>query len=121
MSILIMTPQAEFQFQRPCKTDADVADFMDYLRGRGWTTARSIHIGIGWSDRQLREWAELSEGKIISGQRGYKLTAEATPKEIYQAASWLKAQGKKMLRRSIAIRRNGISQIVQPSTQQPQP
>lgn len=112
LSFLAMIAQVEFKFHRPCNDDAGLLKFMDYLRGRGWTTARSVYVGMGWADRQLREWAEASEGKIISGQRGYKLTAEATPEEIHRAATWLKAQGKKMLRRAIAIRRNAIERIV---------
>jgi len=43
---------------------------------------------------------------IISGQRGYKHIAHATPEEINHAANWLESQAKKMSERACAIRRN---------------
>jgi hypothetical protein len=55
--------------------------------------------------------AESSAGEIISGQKGYKLSAEATIDEIDHAANWLISQGKKMLKRGIAIRRKAHQKI----------
>jgi hypothetical protein len=48
---------------------------------------------------------------LISGQRGYKLTIEATLEEI-SSTSWLKSQGKKMIRRWVAIQRVAHSILV---------
>jgi hypothetical protein len=49
-------------------------------------------------------FAEESEGQIISGQNGYKLTIETTVTEIAETA-WLKSQGQKMIRRWLAIQK----------------
>ena len=42
--------------------------------------------------------------QIISGQKGCKLTIEATVNEIAETA-WLKSQGKKMIQRWLEIKR----------------
>jgi hypothetical protein len=81
------------------------------LRGQGWVTAKRLSFHLGTGDRELRAMAEASRGEIISGQKGYKLSAEATLDEIDHAANWLISQGKKMLERGIEIRRKAHQQI----------
>jgi hypothetical protein len=81
------------------------------LRGQGWVTAKRLSFHLGTSDRLLRAFAEQSQGEIISGQKGYKLSAEATLEEIDHAANWLISQGKKMLERGIEIRRRAHQKL----------
>ncbi len=78
------------------------------LQRSEWLTARQIiaasldHL----HDRDVRELASASKW-IISGQRGYKHLEHATTEETQHAANWLISQGKKMIKRGIAIRTNG--------------
>ena len=85
-------------------TPEKVAVFVDCLRGRGWLTARAIEAESGLGDRLLRALAEASDGEIISGQLGYRLTCEATLAELDAAEGWLRSQAKKMTARAVQIR-----------------
>ena len=81
---------------------------IDILSRSGWLSAKEICIRKGLTPseanrRIVRSFAEESEGKVISGQEGYKLTAEATAEEIHHAAAWLRAQATKMLSRASSI------------------
>lgn len=78
--------------------------FVAALAGKGWVTARQLREATGIDDRVLRLCAEASEGRVISGQKGYKLTAEATPGEIHHACAWLISQAKRMTDRARQIR-----------------
>jgi hypothetical protein len=53
--------------------------------------------------RKLRRISEHSQGKIISGQKGYKHIRHATPEEITHAANWLRHQAKEMDQRATEI------------------
>lgn len=87
------------------KARPDPARLMQFLRGREWTTAREIFNRSGITDRQARSLAAASEGQIISGQRGYKLTQEATIEEVQHAAGWLRSQANEMTHRALEIDR----------------
>jgi len=65
----------------------------------GWHTARELKVH-GFTDRELRELVENSEGQIFSfpGSPGYKLFDFVTEEEFSQCAS-LKNQAEAMLRR----------------------
>jgi hypothetical protein len=78
------------------------------LEGRCWMTARDIILTSTGAviDRDIRQIASESN-KIISGQKGYRHIAHASPEEIDHCANWLTSQGKKMIRRGIALRRSG--------------
>ncbi len=90
----------------PEVTPAEVDDFCSQLQGRGWMTARVLQELLKIDDRTLRVMAEHSDGRIISGQKGYRLFDRSTPlEEADHAAAWLEAQGKKMILRGAAIRR----------------
>lgn len=67
-----------------------------------WHTAREL-AAQGMGDRVARAVAEGSDGEIISGQLGYKLTRCATVEEVAHAENWLKAQAQKMIRRANQI------------------
>jgi len=76
-----------------------------------WMTATEIarqvadHHDQAWTDRRIRALAAASEGQIISGQAGYKLTARATIVEVQHASGWLRHQGTEMHRRALEIDR----------------
>lgn len=97
-------------------SEADVQDLCNALAGRGWVTAAALpFISRFDDDRLIRALAEASSGRIISGQKGYRLTREATDDEADRAESWLRHQAGRMIARAIEIRkcRNGL--VVQAS------
>lgn len=99
-------PQLGLFESRP--EDANVAWLETLLKGgHYWMTARDIMQTCGGRlhDRDVRELASASKW-IISGQRGYKHIEHATAEESAHAANWLISQGKKMIKRGIAIRQN---------------
>ncbi len=84
----------------------DVNALCLFLGKRGWTSAREIGlIAPDWSERHIRLIAASSEGQIVSGQAGYKLTLNCTPEEMEHACKWLRSQAKEMTRRSLRIAR----------------
>lgn len=93
-----------------CGPDApdsqEVRAICEFLRGKGWMLSAEIEEARGISDRKMRLFAEFSDGRILSGQNGYRLFERSTPlEEADIAASWLESQGKRMMTRAIAIRR----------------
>jgi hypothetical protein len=74
------------------------------LAGRGWVRRRDLAPVIGLDERKIRELAEQSAGVIVSGNRGYCLFSECTVDDLSHAANRLESQGRKMIRRAIAIR-----------------
>jgi hypothetical protein len=97
--------QFTFYHLRPQHGGKDVVSLLSFLYGRGWVRASQIKTVMGWKPRKSRLIANESDGQIISGEKGYKLTSEATLEEIVHAARRLRSQAKEMLRRSIAIER----------------
>jgi hypothetical protein len=104
-----MTGQLALDFERlmgqgPAIKRFHIDQMIAVLRGKGWRTAKDLGARKEADKRVLRAIAESSEGQIISGQKGYKLTIEATVTEISETA-WLKSQGKKMIQRWLAIQK----------------
>jgi hypothetical protein len=104
-----VTAQSELDFDRLAGEGPNVSRFqvdtmIAALRNKGWQTAKALGARKEGEKRFLRAIAESSEGQIISGQKGYKLTLEATLEEI-AATAWMKSQAKKMLHRWISIQR----------------
>jgi|SRR5581483_7517435 len=103
-----MTAQLDLQFNQstgaPIVTSSEVEWLINQLHGRGWRTAKDIGAKTENQKRSLRAIAEASEGEIISGQKGYKLTREASIEEIDETI-WLKRQGDKMRHRWLQIQR----------------
>jgi hypothetical protein len=89
--------------RRPDPMPEDLADVLRVLEGAGWLTARELSARIGKDDRTLREIASRSRGLIISGQRGYMASREATRDEVYRAVAWLRSQASNMNRRADEI------------------
>ncbi len=96
----------------PRVSDQDVARLLAFLDGLGWMTAAQL-VGThdwndvqarAWTDRDLRAIAAASQGQIISGQRGYARTDQASVEDVNHAAAWLESQAKSMQARARAIR-----------------
>lgn len=92
-------------------TDHDLASrYQDrviaYLaQATDWTLCRDICAHFPeLKDRAVREIAERSKGQIVSGQKGYRLTAHATTEEIDHAERWLLSQARHMTERAKDIR-----------------
>jgi hypothetical protein len=73
-----------------------------------WMTARQIATASAGrlDDRQIRVLASATTS-VISGQRGYRHIDHATLEEADRASTWLVSQGREMIRRGIALRREG--------------
>ncbi len=84
---------------------ARLGELLRTLRGRDWITAKELKVH-GFSDRELRDLVEHSEGQILSfpGSPGYKLFDEATLEEIASSGS-LRNQARAMLRRWLRYQR----------------
>ena len=65
--------------------------------------ARYPALTLEAARREMRQAAEQSEGHIISGQRGYKLTRKATEGEARHAIAWLRSQARKTEKRAADI------------------
>lgn len=102
-----MTEQLELDSYRPAHTDADeVARLISLLSASGtWLNAREITEQLGWSDRKIRDLASHSDGRIISGNSGYKHTRHATPDEMQEFYGRLVNQAKVMIQRAIKAKR----------------
>lgn len=99
-----------FQSPQPHASLDDVAALMEMLRGRGWMKASEISeitatCGAGpvWSDRKIRAIASESGGRILSSDKGYKLTTDCTPEEERHARERLLSQAKQMQQRAVDI------------------
>ena len=99
------TPSQQELFARRDRATSvsDIQLLSHWLLGRGWQKAAVIQRALGWTDRKIRAVANESRGEVISGQRGYRLAAEATRDELQHAANWLRHQSKAMCLRAIAI------------------
>lgn len=100
-------PEQTLLFDRPAPKAAEFSDEITamtlLLRGRGWVTRKLIERATGWDEKFIRDVAHASEGRIISGNKGYKLFAECTPEEFSAARGRLKSQVDRMNERIIAM------------------
>jgi hypothetical protein len=92
-------------FQSKAAADARLEALKNVLRGQGWLTARVLKVR-GFSDRELRDLVEHSEGQVLSfpGSPGYKLFDEATVDEISKSKA-LFNQGRSMVKRWLRYQR----------------
>ena len=99
--------QSHFEFtnKAPQVIPADLAEMTHALTGRGWVAARVLVVMLGQNERFLRAIAQSSDGEIISGQEGYKLTRESDEDETRRCVNRMQSQATEMQRRSIAILR----------------
>lgn len=97
-----MTPQA-LPFHVAASASRLLPALLAALDGQGWVTAKRLARVLETDDRTIREAASESEGRIISGQRGYCLTQQATVQDVQHAAAWLRSQARKMEYRAYLI------------------
>lgn len=100
--------QSELNFAPAPPADAEVARLVEFLRMRpDWHKAKEIAAALGLPDRKVRQLAENSAGQIVSapGSPGYRHLSHCTADEISHAANQLHSQGKRMIDRSIRLRR----------------
>ena len=111
---LLHDPQLGLFEVRP--GDANVVWLENLLRQHGrWLKAAELLQWLGREDtedgkRLIRSLAGASTW-IISGQKGYKHLEHATPEESAHAVNWLISQGKEMIRRGIALKKNAHRRI----------
>jgi hypothetical protein len=96
------SPVSELPLFRPSLAEVfepELKRLLSILRHGRWRTAKELKVH-GFTDRELRELVENSDGLIFSfpGSPGYKLFDFVTEDEFGQAAA-LKHQAESMLRR----------------------
>ena len=103
-----MQHQAEFDATPPqphCQPQ--IEHLVAYLFGRGevWTTAKQISADLGFDDRHIRHYAELSDNRIVSGPGcpGYRHARHTSVDLVNEVINRLQSQGKRMIQRSIRI------------------
>jgi hypothetical protein len=94
-----IAPQLAFDFFAVKPINADW--LVSLLKDKGWVRASDILLQIGAPDtdtgrRQLRATAEASEGRVASGQLGYKLFEHMTKAEFDHFCAWMLSQAGKM-------------------------
>jgi hypothetical protein len=87
------------------ETGQQLAYLLSILRDAKWHTAKELKV-YGFTDRELRELVENSDGKVFSfpGSPGYKLFDFVTEDEFLQSEA-LRNQARSMLRRYARYRR----------------
>ena len=109
-----MTEQMDMFNHAPRSHSNPLVDILktesEFYEGTRWFNARDLYCRLPvmtfeQARRQLRQWAEDSDGLVISGNNGYCLIHTATPEERTQAARRLISQGRLMHKRGIRILR----------------
>lgn len=87
--------------------------FLYQLSDGQWHQGKSLVRQLGTNERVIRQIAHESGGKVLSGDKGYRLTACASIQELDHAERRLRSQARAMLRRSIQLRkaRNGSAEF----------
>lgn len=99
--------QQTLQLFKPGTEKENVEFLVNLLEGRDWVMARELIqeinelTGRKVTDRCVRGWAEMSEGRIGSGQRGYKLIRAMTSEEYNHYRNWMTHQADRMRSRII--------------------
>tara|TARA_B100001013_G_scaffold320632_1_gene230142 strand:- start:266 stop:610 length:345 start_codon:yes stop_codon:yes gene_type:complete len=75
-------------------------ELLDALRGTGWRKSPELERVLGVDSRTIRAMASAAEGRVISGQQGYHLTADADLDEVRHAVARLRSQANEMNRRA---------------------
>ena len=98
-------------FAQTAVSDTDRSVLRDHLESFGWQTRKQVCLALGWSERKVRDVAEVMGADVIRGQSGFKLTAQINrhdPTDLAratQAADASESQAKKMLDYSLSLRR----------------
>lgn len=104
-----MITQAAFDFTAPPATPAgEVEALLAYLKSHpGFHTAKQLSAALDLTDRKIRQIAELSNGRIVSGpgSPGYCHLHHCPAEQLAHIADTLRSQARSMLSRSIKLRR----------------
>jgi hypothetical protein len=107
--------QAAFDFTAPPAPPAgEVEALLAYLKSHpGFHTAKQLALALHLTDRQIRQLAEQSDGSIVSGpgSPGYCHISHCDPDTIGHIAETLRSQARRMIARSIRIRKRAHSLI----------
>ena len=74
------------------------------LKGRDWTKRELLAFELSVSVRHIREAASVSNGRIVCGNSGLKLTSEASAEEVQECLGRFTSQIHEMSRRVCEIR-----------------
>lgn len=104
-----MTTQIEMALtnHRENVTEDDVETLRAWLLSHGWQTRKQLSTGLGWSERKIRDVAELMGSSIVRGQSGFKLTDQITRDDLgsaLQAAQAFISQGKRMIKYGVTLK-----------------
>jgi hypothetical protein len=90
----------------PKKEDpAELARLESALSNGKWMSAKRLFIYTGLNDREVRYLAQASDGRIITGNKGYKLIRHASVIEVNECCDRLRSQASRMIGRVIQIQR----------------
>jgi hypothetical protein len=110
-----MITQASFDFTAPPAPPAgEVEILVGYLKNHpGFHTAKQLALALAYTDRRIRQLAEASDGLIISGpgSPGYCHLHHCPSEQLAHIADTLRSQARRMLARSIRIRKRAHSII----------
>lgn len=96
------TEQLDLNLFRPVVKSHEVAELVEFLRGKGWMTADAIAVAIGWNDRKVRALASESDWIISSpGRPGYKHLLDATADEYARYRNGRRSQAREMVAKVI--------------------
>ena len=70
-----------------------------------WMPAQQLSRLTGMNDREIRHLAQISDGRIITGNNGYKLIRHASVIEVNECCDRLRSQASRMIGRVIQIQR----------------
>ena len=63
-----------------------------HVCGDRWVTRDQLRAAIGFTPRQCRLARESAHGRVIMGQRGYRLLSRSTPDEIHECLATFQSQ-----------------------------
>jgi hypothetical protein len=109
-----MPAAAQLEFLHEGVTDADVEALRGWLATHGWQSRKQLHTGLGWSERKIRDVAELMGSGVVRSQVGFRLTEQITRDDVsaaLQAAQAAISQGKRMIRYGIALK-NRLHEVI---------
>jgi hypothetical protein len=99
---------AQLEFMREGVTDAEIGALRAWLAARGWQTRKQLVEALGWSERKIRDVAELMGSEIVRGQNGFKLTEHISREDLpvaVQACDAAISQGKRMIRYGFQLKK----------------
>lgn len=90
----------------PASDPQDLCKFVAYLSATpDWVSGATLFERYNWNERTIRALANAASPEVISGQLGYKHIQHSTEEEVHHFCSWMESQAKKMMARSLAVRR----------------